>query len=126
MRCFEEMFPFEETGDQLLAIEATKSDMESPRIMDRLICGDVLDRVKPRRKDVEIAAVAVLDLDIILYNLVYLNLLDPLVDTESVVFMDNVIPHFQIRKILDLLTLVRRLPSMPEISLPIIIALQSW
>ena len=38
---FEEMFPFEETGDQLLAIEATKSDMESPRIMDRLICGDV-------------------------------------------------------------------------------------
>lgn len=35
------MFPFEETGDQLLAIEATKSDMESPRIMDRLICGDV-------------------------------------------------------------------------------------
>lgn len=38
---FEEMFPFEETGDQLLAIEAAKNDMESPRIMDRLICGDV-------------------------------------------------------------------------------------
>lgn len=38
---FEEMFPFEETEDQLLAIEATKNDMESPRIMDRLICGDV-------------------------------------------------------------------------------------
>lgn len=38
---FEEMFPFEETEDQLLAIEATKKDMESPRIMDRLICGDV-------------------------------------------------------------------------------------
>lgn len=38
---FEEMFPFEETSDQLLAIEATKNDMESPRIMDRLICGDV-------------------------------------------------------------------------------------
>ena len=38
---FEEMFPFEETQDQLLAIEATKADMESPRIMDRLICGDV-------------------------------------------------------------------------------------
>ena len=38
---FEEMFPFEETGDQLLAIEATKNDMESSRIMDRLICGDV-------------------------------------------------------------------------------------
>ena len=38
---FEEMFPFEETEDQLAAIEATKKDMESTRIMDRLICGDV-------------------------------------------------------------------------------------
>jgi len=40
-REFEEMFPFEETEDQELAIEATKKDMESPKIMDRLICGDV-------------------------------------------------------------------------------------
>lgn len=40
-REFEEMFPFEETEDQLLAIEATKRDMESTKIMDRLICGDV-------------------------------------------------------------------------------------
>ncbi|MGI6095131.1 MAG: transcription-repair coupling factor [Lachnospiraceae bacterium] len=40
-REFEEMFPYEETEDQLLAIEATKRDMESSRIMDRLICGDV-------------------------------------------------------------------------------------
>lgn len=38
---FEEMFPFEETEDQLAAIEATKKDMESTKIMDRLICGDV-------------------------------------------------------------------------------------
>ncbi len=38
---FEEMFPFEETEDQLAAIAATKADMESGRIMDRLICGDV-------------------------------------------------------------------------------------
>ncbi len=40
-REFEEMFPFEETEDQLAAIEATKRDMESTKIMDRLICGDV-------------------------------------------------------------------------------------
>ena len=40
-REFEEMFPFEETEDQLLAIEETKRDMESRKIMDRLICGDV-------------------------------------------------------------------------------------
>lgn len=40
-REFEELFPFEETEDQTLAIEATKRDMESPKIMDRLICGDV-------------------------------------------------------------------------------------
>ena len=38
---FEEMFPYEETEDQLTAIEETKRDMESDRIMDRLICGDV-------------------------------------------------------------------------------------
>lgn len=38
---FEEMFPFEETEDQLLAIADTKADMESKKIMDRLICGDV-------------------------------------------------------------------------------------
>ena len=38
---FEELFPFEETEDQVLAIEDTKRDMESRRIMDRLICGDV-------------------------------------------------------------------------------------
>lgn len=38
---FEEMFPFEETEDQLLAIEAVKRDMQSRKIMDRLICGDV-------------------------------------------------------------------------------------
>ena len=40
-REFEEMFPFEETEDQLRAIEDTKKDMESTKIMDRLICGDV-------------------------------------------------------------------------------------
>ena len=40
-REFEEAFPYEETDDQLSAIEATKRDMESKRIMDRLICGDV-------------------------------------------------------------------------------------
>ena len=40
-REFEEMFPFEETDDQLLAIDAVKRDMESTKIMDRLICGDV-------------------------------------------------------------------------------------
>lgn len=38
---FEEMFPYEETDDQLNAIADTKADMESTRIMDRLICGDV-------------------------------------------------------------------------------------
>ena len=38
---FEEMFPFEETEDQLAAIAAAKQDMESNKIMDRLICGDV-------------------------------------------------------------------------------------
>ena len=38
---FEELFPYEETPDQVSAIEDTKHDMESDHIMDRLICGDV-------------------------------------------------------------------------------------
>ncbi len=38
---FEEMFPYEETEDQIEAIEETKRDMESKKIMDRLVCGDV-------------------------------------------------------------------------------------
>ena len=38
---FEEMFPFDETEDQMLAIDAVKRDMQSSKIMDRLICGDV-------------------------------------------------------------------------------------
>ncbi|MBR4173785.1 MAG: transcription-repair coupling factor [Lachnospiraceae bacterium] len=40
-REFEELFPYEETSDQLRAIEDTKKDMMSTKIMDRLICGDV-------------------------------------------------------------------------------------
>ena len=38
---FEEQFPYTETDDQMAAIEDTKKDMESKKIMDRLICGDV-------------------------------------------------------------------------------------
>lgn len=38
---FEEMFPYDETDDQMRAIEETKGDMESRKIMDRLVCGDV-------------------------------------------------------------------------------------
>ena len=38
---FEAEFPYEETEDQLTAIAAMKKDMNDPRPMDRLICGDV-------------------------------------------------------------------------------------
>ena len=38
---FEDAFPYQETEDQLTAIEDTKHDMESSIIMDRLVCGDV-------------------------------------------------------------------------------------
>jgi transcription-repair coupling factor (superfamily II helicase) len=40
-REFEQSFAFTETPDQRAAIELTKADMEAPRPMDRLICGDV-------------------------------------------------------------------------------------
>jgi len=38
---FEENFPFEETPDQVAAIQDIKRDMEKPKVMDRLLCGDV-------------------------------------------------------------------------------------
>lgn len=41
METFEDAFPYEETDDQLRAISDIKNDMESEKIMDRLICGDV-------------------------------------------------------------------------------------
>ncbi len=40
-REFDAAFPYEETPDQLSAIEAIKHDMRQPRPMDRLLCGDV-------------------------------------------------------------------------------------
>ena len=40
-REFDSFFPYEETSDQINAIEDIKRDMESDRPMDRLICGDV-------------------------------------------------------------------------------------
>jgi transcription-repair coupling factor (superfamily II helicase) len=40
-REFEDAFPYNETPDQLEAIELVKADMEAPRPMDRLVCGDV-------------------------------------------------------------------------------------
>jgi transcription-repair coupling factor (superfamily II helicase) len=40
-REFEERFPFTETPDQREAIDQVKADMEAPRPMDRLVCGDV-------------------------------------------------------------------------------------
>ncbi len=38
---FEASFPYDETEDQLQCVEDIKVDMESPVVMDRLICGDV-------------------------------------------------------------------------------------
>ena len=40
-RQFEDEFPYEETPDQLASLEEIKSDMESDKPMDRLLCGDV-------------------------------------------------------------------------------------
>ena len=38
---FDASFPYQETEDQLVTIEAIKHDMQQPRPMDRLLCGDV-------------------------------------------------------------------------------------
>lgn len=41
VREFEEEFPFDETEDQLAAVSEIKKDLESTKVMDRLVCGDV-------------------------------------------------------------------------------------
>jgi transcription-repair coupling factor (superfamily II helicase) len=41
IEALETSFPYEETPDQRRAIEAVKEDLETPRPMDRLVCGDV-------------------------------------------------------------------------------------
>jgi len=38
---FEENFPYQETEDQIISIQEVKNDMESDKVMDRLLCGDV-------------------------------------------------------------------------------------
>ena len=38
---FEDLFPYDETDDQLQSVEEIKGDMEKPVPMDRLLCGDV-------------------------------------------------------------------------------------
>jgi transcription-repair coupling factor (superfamily II helicase) len=40
-QAFEAAFPFEETRDQASAIQEVLSDLQSPKVMDRLVCGDV-------------------------------------------------------------------------------------
>ncbi len=40
-KVFESSFPFEDTPDQIIANQEIESDMESGRVMDRLVCGDV-------------------------------------------------------------------------------------
>ncbi|MGL4366980.1 MAG: transcription-repair coupling factor [Brevinemataceae bacterium] len=40
-KAFEDLFPYIETPDQIKALEEIKIDMENPRPMDRLLCGDV-------------------------------------------------------------------------------------
>ena len=46
---FEESFPYKETPSQLQAIEDVKRDMESSRIMDRVVCGDASGPFNRRR-----------------------------------------------------------------------------
>ena len=41
MKEFEDAFPYEETPDQKAAIQKVLADLESPRLMDHLVCGDV-------------------------------------------------------------------------------------
>ena len=77
-------------------------ELRRPGIRSRIF----LDSFQARRRKVEIAAITVLNLDVILDNLVLLDLLDAPVNAESVALMHHIITDRKLGKALDLLTLV--------------------
>ena len=77
-------------------------ELRRPGIRSRIF----LDSFQARRRKVEIAAITVLNLDVILDNLVLLDLLDAPVNAESVALMHHIIADRKLGKALDLLTLV--------------------
>ena len=66
----------------------------------------LLDNAKPRRKNVEVAAVSVFDLDVIPDNVVSLNFLYTLVYTKSMLFMNYIISDLKVRKVGYLFTCI--------------------
>ena len=68
--------------------------------------GIFLQRIQLRCKNIEIAAVPVLNLDVILDDLIHFNLFDTAVNTQSVLFMYDIISDGQLRKILDTIAVI--------------------
>ncbi len=68
--------------------------------------GILLDHIQPGGQNVQVAAVPVFDLEVILDDLVYLYLLDALIDAQSVGLMYHIIPDLQVVEIIDLLPLI--------------------
>ena len=94
----------------LLHLALCLSPLDSPQLVEpglfRIRPGILLDQVHLRHRDVENAPLCIGDLHIILYDLIHLDLLDPLVDADPVVFMDHIIAGLELREILDLLSLI--------------------
>ena len=76
------------------------------RLLRRIGGGILLDHIQPGGQNVQVAAVPVFDLEVILDDLVYLYLLDSLIDAQSVGLMYHIIPDLQVVEIIDLLPLI--------------------
>ena len=61
-----------------------------------------LDQIQLRCRDIKISALCIRNFHIILRNLVYDDLLDPLIDPDTMILMDHIVSRFQFRKALDL------------------------
>ena len=68
--------------------------------------GVFLNHLQLGRQDVKVAALGVLDLDIVLHDLVYFYLLDSPVDAKAVILMDHVVSGLQLGKALYLLAFI--------------------
>ena len=77
----------------------------------------LLQDTQVRRKDVEQVAASVLDLDVILRDMVYFNLLDAAVDADAVILMDDIVAHLQILQRANLLAALKAVMMLLFLSL---------
>ena len=76
------------------------------RLLRRIGGGILLDHIQSGSQNVQITAVPVFNLEVVLDNLVYLDLLDTFIYPQSMGLMHHIIPDFQVIKVVDFLPLI--------------------